>query len=102
MYHGFISYNMSYNVLVQVMGSKTWADQWGTTGSFGGEDECEKPMGKARLGGGSSSKMEEVKEAASKAKTVAVVGAQKVKSGTSMGIKWVKGQYKKKFSSSSK
>ncbi|KAL6953305.1 hypothetical protein U1Q18_024499 [Sarracenia purpurea var. burkii] len=84
------------------MGSKapTWADQWGN-----GEDDYGKPVttGKARLGGGSGGKMEEVKAAASagidKAKTAAVVGAQKVKSGTSVGIKWVKNQYQKKRSS---
>lgn len=89
------------------MGSKkapSWDEQWG-----GGEDEHDVAVtnGNKRLGGGSGSgsgkKMEEAKAAASaglgKAKAAAVVGAQKVRSGTSAGIKWVKNQYQKKCSS---
>jgi hypothetical protein len=85
------------------MGSKkdaqTWADQWG---SSGGDGSFKKGGG----GGGSSGNSEKktvagnVKAAASeglvKAKAAALVGAHKVKSGTSSGIKWVKGQYQKR------
>lgn len=84
------------------MESKTWADQWG---SGGFDDDYEKTNTKTRLGGGKQKgrKMEGVKAAAStgmvKAKTVAIVSAKKMKSGTSIGIKWVKRQYRKKFSS---
>ncbi|KAF7144797.1 hypothetical protein RHSIM_Rhsim04G0053000 [Rhododendron simsii] len=68
------------------MGSKkapSWDEQWG-----GGEDEHDVAVtkGNKRLGGGSSKKMEEAKAVASaglcKAKAAAVVGAQKVRSGT--------------------
>ncbi|KAG5551729.1 hypothetical protein RHGRI_009965 [Rhododendron griersonianum] len=85
------------------MGSKkapSWDEQWG-----GGEDEHDVAVtnGNKRLGGGSCKKMEEAKAVASaglgKAKAAAVVGAQKVRSGTSSGIKWVKNQYQKKCSS---
>lgn len=84
------------------MENKTWADQWG---SGGFDDGYEKSNGKTRLGGGKqkSKKTEGVKAAAStgmvKAKTVAIVSAKKMKTGTAIGIKWVKTQYKKKFSS---
>ncbi|KAK1396100.1 Integrin alpha-4 like [Heracleum sosnowskyi] len=83
------------------MENKTWADQWGS-GGFG--DDYENTNTKTRLGGGKpkSRKMEGVKAAAStgivKAKTVAIFSAKKMKTGTSIGIKWVKRQYKKKFS----
>ncbi|EAY90733.1 hypothetical protein OsI_12330 [Oryza sativa Indica Group] len=85
------------------MGSKkdapTWADQWG---SSGGDGSFTKGGG----GGGSSGNSEKktvagnVKAAASeglvKAKAAALVGAHKVKSGTSSGIKWVTDQYQKR------
>ncbi|KAF8681994.1 hypothetical protein HU200_022614 [Digitaria exilis] len=78
------------------MGSKgeapTWADQWGS-----GDD--------GRSNGKADSKKTvtgNVKAAASeglvKAKAAALVGAHKVKSGTSSGIKWVKEQYQKRAS----
>ncbi|XP_062209321.1 uncharacterized protein LOC133911135 [Phragmites australis] len=87
------------------MGSKddapTWADQWGS-----GDNGSLKRAG----GNGSSINAKadkktvtgNVKAAASegfiKAKAAALVGAQKVKSGTSSGIKWVKEQYQKRTS----
>lgn len=86
------------------MGSKapSWADQWGT-GSFGDNEEGEKSdTKKGGGGGGNNKKMAEAKAAASagydKAKAAAVVGALKLKTGTSMGIKWVKNQYQKRTS----
>ncbi|OEL26593.1 hypothetical protein BAE44_0012387 [Dichanthelium oligosanthes] len=79
------------------MGSKgdapTWADQWGSgddDGSGNGKADNKKTVAG------------NVKAAASeglvKAKAAALVGAHKVKSGTSSGIKWVKEQYQKRAS----
>ncbi|KAJ6973271.1 hypothetical protein NC653_033565 [Populus alba x Populus x berolinensis] len=81
------------------MGSKapSWADQWGS-GSFSKEDD-EKFMAKiGHNNGNASKKMAEVKAAASTGLDKAKTAAQKVKSGTSVGIKWVKNQYQKKTS----
>ncbi|KAG8062647.1 hypothetical protein GUJ93_ZPchr0003g17347 [Zizania palustris] len=88
------------------MGSKndapTWSDQWasGDDGSFknggggGGAGDDAKKEKKTVAGN--------VKAAASgsfvKAKAAALVGAHKVRSGTSSGIKWVKDQYQKRAS----
>uniref|UniRef100_A0A0E0KFR5 Uncharacterized protein n=1 Tax=Oryza punctata TaxID=4537 RepID=A0A0E0KFR5_ORYPU len=84
------------------MGSKkdapTWADQWGSSGG----DGSFKKGGAGSSGNNSEKKTVagNVKAAASeslvKAKAAALVGAHKVKSGTSSGIKWVKDQYQKR------
>ncbi|KAF5726452.1 hypothetical protein HS088_TW22G00130 [Tripterygium wilfordii] len=80
------------------MASKTptWADQWDNLDSQDDDDKNKKTSGS------SGKKMTEVKAAASagldKAKVAATVSTQKVKSGTSAGMKWVKNQYQK-FSS---
>ncbi|KAI3695472.1 hypothetical protein L1987_78469 [Smallanthus sonchifolius] len=73
------------------MGSNTtsWSDQWGS-GVFDNEEENYKqPNNKKK-----KEKMEQVKAAAStglvKAKSAAIVGAHKVKKGTSTGFKWIK------------
>ncbi|XP_034571918.1 uncharacterized protein [Setaria viridis] len=79
------------------MGSKddapTWADQWGS--GDGGSSNGKADDSKKTVAGN-------VKAAASegfvKAKAAALVGASKVKSGTSSGIKWVKEQYQKRAS----
>ncbi|RLN38832.1 uncharacterized protein C2845_PM01G36400 [Panicum miliaceum] len=81
------------------MGSKggdapTWADQWGSGDGDGGSGSGS---------GNNKTVAGNVKAAASgglvKAKAAALVGAHKVKSGTSSGIKWVKEQYQKRASS---
>ncbi|PAN46351.1 hypothetical protein PAHAL_9G179300 [Panicum hallii] len=82
------------------MGSKgdapTWADQWGSGGDDGGSGGGKADGNKKTVAGN-------VKAAASgglvKAKAAALVGAHKVKSGTSSGIKWVKEQYQKRAAS---
>lgn len=94
--------NLSFLLLAAApaMGSKddapTWADQWGS----GGDNDDRGSHGKA--GDGRKTVAGHVKAAASegfvKAKAAAVVGASKVKSGTSSGIKWVKEQYQKRAS----
>ncbi|KAK1439824.1 hypothetical protein QVD17_05646 [Tagetes erecta] len=77
------------------MGSKTntWSDQWGTGVFNNEENDYEKPNNKSN-NSSSNKKMEQVKAAAStglvKAKSVAIVGAHKVKKGTSTGFKWIK------------
>lgn len=81
------------------MGSKgeapTWADQWGSGDDGGSNGNVGKADSKKKVAGN-------VKAAASeglvKAKAAALVGAHKVKSGTSSGIKWVKEQYQKRAS----
>ncbi|KAL9663901.1 hypothetical protein QQ045_019295 [Rhodiola kirilowii] len=90
------------------MGSKqapSWADQWATGGSYDNprydDDDDQKQVDKKN----GNKKLDAAKSAASvgmeKAKAGAVMSAQKVKSGTSGGIKWLKNQYSKKMSSSS-
>jgi hypothetical protein len=83
------------------MGSKpgeapTWADQW-ASGEGDGSSANGKAAGKRTVAGN-------VKAAASeglvKAKAAALVGAHKLKTGTSSGIKWVREQYQKKRTSS--
>lgn len=84
------------------MGSKapSWADQW-STGSFSGEDD-DMFVAEGNSNSNTGKKLAEVKSAVSagfdKAKTAAAIGAQKVNSRTSMGIKWIKNQYQKKIS----
>ncbi|CAN1232487.1 hypothetical protein LINPERPRIM_LOCUS3615 [Linum perenne] len=85
------------------MGSKapSWSDQWGSYETQGRDyDNDGDEQGNSSKKG---KKMADVKAAASagldKAKSAAVTGASKMKTGTSVGIKWVKKQYTKKFSS---
>ncbi|KAF0925158.1 hypothetical protein E2562_015577 [Oryza meyeriana var. granulata] len=80
------------------MGSKndapTWADQWGgrfKKGAAGSRGNNEKKTVAGNMKAMAS-------ESLVKAKAAALVGAQKVKSGTSSGIKWVKDQYQKRAS----
>ena len=76
-----------------------WGEQWSAEG-HGGNDDDDKLMNK--VGNNSGNKMRDVKATASeglgKAKAAASMSAQKVKSGTSVGIKWFKNQYQKKVS----
>ncbi|KAJ8627808.1 hypothetical protein MRB53_021115 [Persea americana] len=71
----------------------SWADQWGTT-----EDLEEDNNAKAKEKGGNKKKGD-VKAAASltldKAKATAAAGANKVKNGTLMSMKWVKSKCQK-------
>ncbi|KAJ1294724.1 hypothetical protein BS78_01G167800 [Paspalum vaginatum] len=86
------------------MGSKgeaeapSWADQWGS-----GEDSGSSSNGKADKKK-KTTVAANVKAAASeglvKAKAAALVGAHKVKTGTTSGIKWVREQYNKRASNS--
>ncbi|XP_004515100.1 uncharacterized protein [Cicer arietinum] len=86
------------------MGGKapSWSDQWGTGGFGSDEYEDSDMMKKNDKGSASGKKMADAKAMASvgmdKAKTAAVVSAQKVKSGTSAGFKWVKNQVQKRTS----
>ncbi|CAL4934536.1 unnamed protein product [Urochloa decumbens] len=79
------------------MGSKndapTWADQWGPgdDGSTNGKADNNKKTAAGNVKAAAS-------EGLVKAKAAALVGAHKVKSGTSSGIKWVKEQYQKRAS----
>lgn len=75
----------------------SWADQWGT-GGFGAMDEEESHKSKKE---NDSNKKGSSLAGLGKAKAVALAGAQKMKIGTSMGIKWVKSKCQKKNPSSS-
>ncbi|XP_062088389.1 uncharacterized protein LOC133794961 [Humulus lupulus] len=74
----------------------SWADQWGTGGIGAMEDEdsanAKKESGVNKKGEG--------KAGLTKAKAAALAGAQKIKSGTSNGFKWIKNQCQKKSTSS--
>lgn len=76
----------------------SWADQWGAGGIGAMTEDDDKTKDKSS----SSKKKTHAKAAAAglgKAKAAAVVGAQKIKTGTSLGFKWVKNQCQKKSSS---
>ena len=81
----------------------SWAEQWGGGADNGGE------VTKHRSGGGEKTSKAKAKAVATagldKAKTAAVVGAEKlkvgaekVKAGTKLGLKWAKAQYAKRTS----
>ncbi|KAI3419251.1 uncharacterized protein J3R85_013241 [Psidium guajava] len=71
----------------------SWADQWGAGGFGAMEDDG------AKKEEGSNQKKAESKAVFTKAKAAATAGAQKIKNGTSSGIKWIKNQCQKKGSS---
>ncbi|KAJ3674862.1 hypothetical protein LUZ60_005478 [Juncus effusus] len=83
----------------------SWAEIYGE-GGIGDRDaaapkkEAKMEKKKSSLNSNSSNALANVKSMAytgfTKAKVVAVLGAQKVKSGSMTGIKWVKEKYQKK------
>ena len=73
----------------------SWADQWGA-GGIGAMDEDDKK----RTNKENSNKKKMA--GFGKAKEAAMAGAQKVKIGTIMGIKWIKNQCQKKKSPTNK
>ena len=76
----------------------TWADQWGAggIGAMGEEDNTNNKKDS------NNNKKANGKGGLDKAKATALVGAQKIKSGASASIKWVKNQCQKKSSSDPK
>lgn len=74
-----------------------WADQWGA----GGIGALEDGDNNKTTENNSSNKKAETKSGLGKAKVAAMVGAEKIKSGTSNGIKWIKNQCQKKRPSKS-
>ncbi|KAJ7946297.1 putative Ankyrin repeat protein [Quillaja saponaria] len=73
----------------------SWADQWGA-GGIGAIEEDDKTKTLKDSGG---KKKVDAKAGFIKAKTVALISALKIKSGTSNGIKWIKNQCQKKSAS---
>ncbi|PON82584.1 hypothetical protein TorRG33x02_215930, partial [Trema orientale] len=73
----------------------SWADQWGA-GGIGAMEEDDSTTAKKESG---ANKKGEGKAGLTKAKAAALAGAQKIKSGTSNGIKWIKNQCQKKNTS---
>ncbi|GFZ03236.1 hypothetical protein Acr_15g0018440 [Actinidia rufa] len=71
----------------------SWADQWGA-GGIGAMAEDDNT--KTNKEDGNKKKMSASSAGLGKAKAVAVAGAQKVKTGTNMGINWVKKKCQKK------
>lgn len=76
----------------------SWADQWGA-GGIGAVEESDSLEN--NKDNGSKKKVTASSAGLSKAKAVAIGGAQKVKNGTTMGIKWIKNKYQKKSSTES-
>ncbi|KAF5474807.1 hypothetical protein F2P56_006670, partial [Juglans regia] len=72
----------------------SWADQWGA-GGIGAMEEDDSANTKRESSG---NKKGNAKAGLNKAKATAMVGALKIKSGASAGIKWVKNQCQKKGS----
>ncbi|EXB55127.1 hypothetical protein L484_018053 [Morus notabilis] len=70
----------------------SWADQWGA-GGIGALEEEDNTNSKKDTG---ANKKGDGKAGLTKAKAAALAGAQKIKSGTSNGIKWIKNQCQKK------
>ncbi|WCJ20175.1 hypothetical protein M5689_002428 [Euphorbia peplus] len=75
----------------------SWADQWGAggIGSLAEEEEHDTANKRDK----SSNKKGDGKTGLNKAKSAAVSGAQKIKSGASNSFKWVKDKVQKKDSS---
>lgn len=73
----------------------SWADQWGT-GGIGAMEENDSTKAKKESG---VNKKGEGKAGLTKAKAAALAGAQKIKTGTSSGFKWIKNQCQKKNTS---
>ncbi|CAN6552746.1 unnamed protein product [Malus baccata var. baccata] len=69
-----------------------WADQWGA-GGIGALEDADNTR---TAENDSSNKKAETKSGIGKAKVAAMAGAEKIKSGTSNGIKWIKNQCQKK------
>lgn len=74
-----------------------WADQWGAGGIGALEDEDNKNKSLED----NNNKKAETKSGLNKAKVAAMAGAEKIKSGTTNGIKWIKNQCQKKKSTKS-
>lgn len=70
----------------------SWAEQWGTN-----EEPEEDNKAKEKEKGGNKKKGD-VKATLDKAKATAAVGANKVKSGTLLGMKWIKSKCQKSTS----
>lgn len=70
-----------------------WADQWGAGGIGALEDE-----NKNKSVEDNNKNKGETKSGLNKAKVAAMAGAEKIKSGTTNGIKWIKNQCQKKKS----
>ena len=83
-----------WRLLRQVMAAEApgWADQWGA-GGIGALEDAESAK---TAENNSSNKKAETKSGLGKAKVAAMAGAEKIKSGTSNGIKWIKNQCQKK------
>ena len=73
----------------------SWADQWGAGGIGAMEEEDENAKAKKESG---ANKKGDSKGGLIKVKTAALAGAQKLKSGTTNGFKWIKNQCQKKGS----
>uniref|UniRef100_A0A7N0UMI3 Uncharacterized protein n=1 Tax=Kalanchoe fedtschenkoi TaxID=63787 RepID=A0A7N0UMI3_KALFE len=83
------------------MGSEapSWADQWGS-GGIGAMEDGADDGNKTHKDDGKKKKGSETKGGGLfKAKAAAVAGANKLKTGTTMGFKWVKNRCQKKPSS---
>ncbi|KAK4360935.1 hypothetical protein RND71_019887 [Anisodus tanguticus] len=76
----------------------SWADQWGA-GGIGAMDEDDSYYKSSKENGNKKKASTSSSAGIGKVKAVAVAGAQKVKNGPSMFIKWVRSKSQKKNSS---
>lgn len=79
----------------------SWADQWGAGGIGAIEDDDHDTVTRSQKDTGGKNKISGSKSKAgfSKAKAVAMIGLEKIKSGASICVKWIKTQFKKRRTS---
>ena len=76
------------------MASESWADVWGAGGIGATEDDgtrSQNDIGKNKKSG--------TKGGFTKVKEVAMIDTQKIKSGTSICVNWIRNQFKRKSTS---
>lgn len=81
------------------MGSeaRSWADQWGAGGI--GAIEYDEIDTRSQKDTNNNNKNSGAKVGFTKAKAVAVIGLEKIKSGASICVKWITNHFKKKRTS---
>lgn len=79
----------------------SWADQWGAGGIGAIEDDDHDTVTRSQKDTGGKNKISGSKSKAgfSKAKAVAMIGLEKIKSRASICVKWIKTQFKKRRTS---
>ncbi|KAK7245865.1 hypothetical protein RIF29_40718 [Crotalaria pallida] len=74
----------------------SWADQWGPGGFGAMEEEDDADDGTRSQKHNANNKNSGAKGGFTKVKSIATIGVQKIKIGTSICIEWIKNQFKRK------